>query len=306
MPVIKIRNREISYDFEFKQKFLFIRGDSGIGKTSLIQLVADYNLNPDAISCEGDTNIRVLISKNDLVEQGLIFFLDENSPLLVESQSASLFNASNNYFVIITRSRKFNGFKTGLDSIVTMLPGPDGTHTIEPAYPRKEHLNKLGDRIVCEDAKSGKQFLEKVLSTSVDSAGSKDRFGIALRKLKSRYKESEFTIVYDRAGISFSYADQMDYLKSLEIEIISEIDWDSFESYILESDEYKIEVPWYPDKETNATKLFQQCISGDYTKSSIPKDMKLPVYWKVKEALVCMQRPDNKLKRVEVYQMERV
>ena len=156
MPVIKIKNREISYDFEFKQKFLFIRGDSGIGKTSLIQLVADYNLNPDAVSCDGDTNIRVLISKNDLVERGLIFFLDENSPLLVESQSASFFNASDNYFVIITRSRKFNGFKTGLDSIVTMFPGSDGTHTI-----------------------------------------SKDRFGIALRKLKSRYKESEFTIVYD-------------------------------------------------------------------------------------------------------------
>ena len=299
MPVIKIRNREISYDFEFKQKFLFIRGDSGIGKTSLIQLVADYNLNPDAVNCDGDTNIRVLISKNDLTEQGLIFFLDDNSPLLVESQSASLFNASDNYFVIITRSRKFNGFKTGLDSIVTMFPGADGTHTVEPTYPRKEHLNILGDRIVCEDAKSGKQFLEKVLRIQIDSAGSKDRFGIALRKLKTHYKESEFTIVYDRAGISFSYADQMDYLKSIGVKIISEIDWDSFESYILESDEYGVEVPWYPDKETNATRLFQQCISNNYTKSSIPEDMKLPVYWKVKEALVCMQRSDNKLTRVE-------
>ena len=53
-------------------------GDSGVGKTSLIQLVADYNLNPDAVNCDGDTNIRVLISKNDLTEHGLIFFLDEN------------------------------------------------------------------------------------------------------------------------------------------------------------------------------------------------------------------------------------
>ena len=43
MPVIKLKNNEISYDFSFEQKYLFIRGDSGIGKTSLIQLVSDYN-----------------------------------------------------------------------------------------------------------------------------------------------------------------------------------------------------------------------------------------------------------------------
>lgn len=57
MPVIKLKNNEISYDFSFEQKYLFIRGDSGIGKTSLIQLVSNYNTNPDAIICDGDTNI---------------------------------------------------------------------------------------------------------------------------------------------------------------------------------------------------------------------------------------------------------
>ena len=77
MPVIKLKNNEISYDFSFEQKYLFIRGDSGIGKTSLIQLVSNYNTNPDAIICDGDTNIKVLNSENDLIEKNTVFFLDE-------------------------------------------------------------------------------------------------------------------------------------------------------------------------------------------------------------------------------------
>lgn len=36
MPNIRLKNNEVSYDFSFEQKYLFIRGDSGVGKTSLI------------------------------------------------------------------------------------------------------------------------------------------------------------------------------------------------------------------------------------------------------------------------------
>lgn len=36
MPNIRLKNNEVSYDFSFEQKYLFIRGYSGIGKTSLI------------------------------------------------------------------------------------------------------------------------------------------------------------------------------------------------------------------------------------------------------------------------------
>lgn len=92
-----------------------------------------------------------------------------------------------------------------------------------------------------------------------------------------------FTIVYDRCGTCFSYEDQINYLKDTGVNIVSELDWDSFESYILESDLYNIEVPWFPDKEQNATRLFIKHISADYDKSKLPDNMQLPVYWKVKD-----------------------
>lgn len=280
MPDIRLKNNEVSYDFSFEQKYLFIRGDSGIGKTSLIQLVADYNTNPDAIVCEGNTNLRVLNSVNDLVEENVIFFIDENAPLLYESNCASLLNNSDNYFVIINRSRKFNGLKTGLDSLVVMNTEANGGHTIAPMYSRDDSLQQLADTIICEDTNSGKAFLESVLGCKIETAGSKDKLATAMRKLQ----KNSYTIVYDRAGISFSYEDQMDYLHRKGISIVSEIDWDSFESYILESPEYNVKIDWYPDKEQNATKLFKEIIAVDYDKSSLPCGMKMPVYWKVKDA----------------------
>lgn len=286
----------MSYDFSFEQKYLFIRGDSGIGKTSLIQLISDYNTNPDAIVCDGDTNLRVLNSENDLVEENVIFFLDENMPLLYRADCATLLNGSNNYFVIINRSREFNGLKTGLDSIVVMNAKPDGSHTIEPVHPRENNLKQLADTIICEDTNSGKAFLEHVLESKIETAGSKDKLAITMRKLK----KTQYTIAYDRAGISFSYEDQMDYLQRKGISVVSEIDWDSFEFYVLESPEYNIKVDWYPDKEQNATKKMKELFS-DYDKSSLPATMKLPIYWKVKEAQELMKKSSGETTPIDAF-----
>lgn len=295
MPDIRVKNNEVSYNFSFEQKYLFIRGDSGVGKSTLLQLIDDYNTNPDAIICEGNTSLRVLHSINDLQDENNIFFLDENMPLLSKSDCASLLNESNNYFVIITRSRKFNGLKTGLDSMVTMIAKSDGSHTISPIYPKAKNLTCIADTIVCEDANSGKIFLEKVLDCKIETAGSKDRLWVTLRKLNKK----EYTVVYDRAGISFSYEDQLNYIKRKGIDIVSEIDWDSFEAYVLESPEYGMTIKWYPDKEQNATNIMKELFPG-YNKSSLPEGMKIPVYWKVKEAKELLEN-EAKVKKIDSF-----
>ena len=244
-------------------------------------MVSSFKNNPEAIECLADSNLELLNSERDLVLDNQIFVIDENNPLLYRGDCAKLFNESNNYFVIMTRTRKFNNLKVGLDSLVEMVCDDNGLHTIRACYPRKENLGSLGECIVSEDSSSGKEFLEEVLGCKVESSFSKEKIGVTLKKLK----KSSYTIVYNRSGISFSYEDQMNYINRLNIDVVSEIDWDSFESYILESPEYGIEVPWYPDKEKNAEKLFKQVIDKDYNKSKLPQSMLRPLYWKVKEAL---------------------
>lgn len=279
MPYIHLKTNVVEYEFEFKQKYIFIRGDSGRGKSTLYKLMELYQQDRDSVACLGDSNLKIIIGSK-VLENGYVYFFDEFDPLLT-SENAKLFNTTDSYFVIISRNRNLDFLKTGLDSLCEIVT--DGSyHTIKPIYPCKDELTSVGDVIVCEDKKSGFQFLNKLVDYPIESAESKTRIRSKINKLiKQGFKS--FTIVYDRCGICFSYEKQINYLKDSGVNIVSEIDWDSFESYVLESDLYNIEVPWFPDKEQNAMRLFIKHISADYDKSKLPDNMQLPVYWKVKD-----------------------
>lgn len=279
MPYIHLKDNVVEYEFTFKQKYLFIRGDSGRGKSTLIDLVGDYINTNKSVNCLGDSNLKILTDIR-ILDPGYIYFFDEFDKLLT-AENAKLFNTTDSYFVIISRKRNLDFFKTGLDSLCEIVTN-GSYHTIKPVYPRKDKLTSVGDVIVCEDRKSGFQFLNKLIDYQIESAESKSRIGSKINKLIKQGFNS-FTVVYDRCGICFSYEDQIKYLKHKGVNIVSEIDWDSFESYILESDSYNIEVPWFPDKEQNATRLFIQHVCKTYDKSRLPDNMKLPTYWKVKD-----------------------
>ena len=286
MPYIHLKDNVVEYEFTFKQKYLFIRGDSGRGKSTLVELAELYMDTPSSVTCLGDSNLKIIRGSTAL-EDGYIYFFDE-SDVLLTAENAKLFNSTNSYFVIVSRDHDLSFLKTGLDSLCEIVT--DGSyHTIKQIYPRKDVLTSVGDVIVCEDRKSGFQFLNKLIDYPIESAGGETRIRRKIIKLIKQGVKS-FTIVYDRCGTCFSYEDQINYLKDTGVNIVSEIDWDSFESYILESDLYNIEVPWFPDKEQNATRLFIKHISADYDKSRLPDNMQLPVYWKVKD-LVDLVKP---------------
>jgi hypothetical protein len=103
MPRVSLRNNFVEYDFEFRQKFLIIRGDSGKGKTTLIDLVRDSNSNPEAVDCLADKDLKVVESERDLATKGMILFMDECNPILFRDDCAELLNSSDNYFVIVSR-----------------------------------------------------------------------------------------------------------------------------------------------------------------------------------------------------------
>ena len=230
MPYIHLNDNVVEYEFTFKQKYLFIRGDSGRGKSTLIELIEVYRRDPDSVACLGDSNLKI-ITDIEALKPGYIYFFDEFDPLLT-SENAKLFNTTDSYFVIISRRRNLDFLKTGLDSLCEIATN-GSYHTIKPVYPRIDKLTSVGDVIICEDSKSGFQFINKLVSYKIESAGSKTKIRSKINKLiKQGFKS--FTIVYDRCGICFSYEKQINYLKDSGVNIVSEIDWDSFESYVLE------------------------------------------------------------------------
>ena len=284
---IKISNNFVSYNLEIKDKYTIVTGLSGVGKTTFIDLVRTRALSADAVDLESPLPILELIRHSDFALENHIIVLDEDNPILWDGKASANFKNSQNYFIIISRDRKIQNLKINLNSIMKMCNDNKGDHWLEPLYPSSEHLTKLGNTIIVEDSNSGYQFINKTIPVSTESSNGCSRLGSTMRKLN----RENYTIVFDRAGIGYDYEDLLAYSKKHNIKIVSEIDWDSFESYILESPLYNITVDNYPDKETNATKILKQRLCPDYDKSVLPRSFKIPVYWKVKDALdLCNNR----------------
>lgn len=96
----------------------------------------------------------------------------------------------------------------------------------------------------------------------------------------------ELHLSYQLKGLLREMPQYHDGMTKHGIKIVSEIDWDSFESYILEAPKYNIKkIPDFPDKEANATRLVKTYLCKYYDKSKISEGLEIPVYWKVREAL---------------------
>lgn len=288
---VHFKDIHTEFRFEMESKYLILRGDSAIGKTTFWELVRaaesdeTLNLGYRQIRAITGTEGDVLLIQNS---KDYIFVFDENCLLWNRSDLDVFLQRSDNYFILINREDIVGALPIGLESICTIRQS-ENLYTFESVYPRVNHLEKLGECIVCEDSKSGRQFLEEVLSPAkIESADGKSNFGRKMRKLRKR----SYTIVYDRSGINIDYDVMLEYCKAKDIRVVSEIDWDSFEAYVLESPVYHINVESYPNKEIAAIKKMRELFS-QYDKSCLPVEMLRPVYWKVKEAKDLLEKSNK-------------
>ncbi len=111
---IKVRRGEVSYEAEFERAVTVIKGESGTGKSTLIKILLEY-LNNSAAFVEVDTNAKgvfVLEARTHweeelLAREGYLVFADENIPYITSKDFASVAKRSKNYFVFITRDKRF-------------------------------------------------------------------------------------------------------------------------------------------------------------------------------------------------------
>lgn len=108
---IKIYNKKVSYDFEIRRKITIISGDSGTGKTTLVDLIEKAN-NGEGVYLECECKCGVLVDKNWQYDLSLytnsILFIDENFDAINTKEFADAVNKSDNYFVIINREKLSN------------------------------------------------------------------------------------------------------------------------------------------------------------------------------------------------------
>ena len=106
---VVIQNKKIKFDFEIRRNITILRGDSATGKTTLVEMIREYEeLGPDSgieLQCEKDC---VVLSgrqwKKQLADLSQsIVFIDEGNAFTASKEFAAAIQKTDNYYVLVTR-----------------------------------------------------------------------------------------------------------------------------------------------------------------------------------------------------------
>lgn len=197
---VVVQNRKIKFDFEIRRNITILRGDSATGKTTLVEMIREYEeLGPDSgieLQCEKDC---VVLSGRQWEKQladlsQSIVFIDEGNAFTASKEFAAAIQKTDNYYVLVTRegletlpysvteiygiraSKHFGDLKQTYNEFFQIYGKPVGTGTLKPAI------------VITEDSNSGYQFFRSVCTES----------GIDCKS--ARGKSNIFKMLSDRAG----------------------------------------------------------------------------------------------------------
>lgn len=167
------RRRGTTFEFTVRRNITIVRGDSGTGKTTLYDMVADHTRLGDrsgvAIQCDCPCVALTDIDwKNQLAGiAGSIVFIDEGMEDLPTEDFARAVRDSGNYYVIFTRG-ELPCLPYSVNEVYKIKTSGK-FHSLVPMYKELEgHRYSLSrakaskdfDVLLTEDSKSGLQFFE--------------------------------------------------------------------------------------------------------------------------------------------------
>lgn len=185
---VVVQNRKIKFDFEIRRNITILRGDSATGKTTLVEMIREYEeLGPDSgieLQCEKDC---VVLSGRQWEKQltdlsQSIVFIDEGNAFTASKEFAAAIQKTDNYYVLVTRegletlpysvteiygiraSKHFGDLKQTYNEFFRIYGKPMGLEKLKPTA------------IITEDSNSGFHFFQAVCAENgifCESAGGK-------------------------------------------------------------------------------------------------------------------------------------
>ena len=169
---IKISNQRVHFNFDVSRNITVIRGDSATGKTTLINMLLDYEEQgkQSGVTVKCDKPCRVLTAKDWEIRleniKDSIVFIDEGNKFIKSTDFARAVRNSDNYYVIITRESLYN-LPYSVEEIYEMHSKRhsvklgrvyNGIRRFYSDIPTKDYniINK--NTIITEDSNSGYEF----------------------------------------------------------------------------------------------------------------------------------------------------
>ena len=137
---IDIKSKSEHYVFDIEYRINILVGDSGTGKTSLYNLITNYNRGSSSIICSGHSKLQSIPTDLSLEEVKLrfdnsvdtLFVIDETCKFLHTVGFEKTFNESN-YYILITRDCEFGSLPIHRDAFV-QLETVNGIHSFSPVF----------------------------------------------------------------------------------------------------------------------------------------------------------------------------
>lgn len=199
MPYLKIDSKNVKLDVEFRDKYVFIIGDSGVGKSLIVDTLGDEELNSRCV--RSDLTIKILnkftITEFDNWNSGELVVSDE----VYARKVLQKLEHKNCYFMVVTR-KVFKNINFSYRCIYE-AKRDDGTTVISRAY----NINKVDildsyDVIVTEDSGYDKRFVEECFEGKQYIKGSGGKSNIT-KVLDEMYRDSRMHIflIMDGGGV---------------------------------------------------------------------------------------------------------
>ena len=167
---VVVSNKYLKYEFTIRRNITVIKGNSATGKTTLIEMLREYNEEEDSgITVQCDKKCVVLYGKDwekkiqDITDS--IVFIDESGRFTKSTDFANAIQHTNNYYVIVSREKlsalpysikeiygiRENGKYMGLKTQYTL----NEFYHIYGQQPQKRFKPEV---IITEDSNSGYDF----------------------------------------------------------------------------------------------------------------------------------------------------
>lgn len=215
---INIKNNRNSYTFELRRNITILRGESGRGKTTLFEMISDYNRfgknSGVSVSCDKDI---IALAGNDWEEvidknPGTIIVIDEDSQFIRSEEFAKVVRGSDNYFLLITRNYLAQ-LPISVDEIYELSGAKN--KKLKKVYreidrmfnnPSSRYLPFVPEIIITEDIRSGYQFFKAItdkIGIKCISADGKSN----IYKVINRYPDKNVVVIADGAAFGAEIAD---------------------------------------------------------------------------------------------------
>ena len=215
---VNIKNNRNSYTFELRRNITILRGESGRGKTTLFEMISDYNRfgknSGVSVSCDKDI---IALAGNDWEEvidknPGTIIVIDEDSQFIRSEEFAKVVRGSDNYFLLVTRNYLAQ-LPISVDEIYELSGAKN--KKLKKVYrevdrmfnnPSSRYLPFVPEIIITEDIRSGYQFFKAItdkIGIKCISADGKSN----IYKVINRYPDKNVVVIADGAAFGAEIAD---------------------------------------------------------------------------------------------------